>query len=353
MRIDSIAVYRFRFPLIRPYRLSFGPLHHFDTIYVETRSADGETGLGEATPLPGYGHETAESCWRDACGIARGLVSRDTGEVDGACAALAAESPFAATAVNTAAEMLEGHPLLRSIGAVPLVATINEDGGEPLEREVEAAVGAGFRTLKVKVGWNVPRDLEHVAEVRRLAVGRARLRLDANQGYGRDDAVAFVRELDPDGIELVEQTCAAGDWESAQAVKAAAEVPIMLDESIGGPADIDRAARLRAADLIKLKLMKAGGLSRLQAQLGRIRDRGMVPVLGNGVATDLGCWQEACVAVGGIDNAGEMNGFRKIDSSPAAAPIRPADGGMEIVPGRASLDVARLREWLIESVEFG
>lgn len=352
MQIASIAVHRFRFPLIRPYRLSFGALEAFDTVYVEMRSADGTDGLGEATPLPGYGHETPDSCWRDTCGLARRLVSADTGEVDAACAALTDESPFAMTAINTAAEMLAGHPALRTRGRVPLVATVNEEEAEALEREVEAAIVAGFRTLKVKVGWEVGRDLAHVAEVRRLAAGRARLRVDANQGYGREDAVAFVRGLDPEGIELVEQTCAAGDWDSARAVKAAAAVPIMLDESIGGPEDIDCAARLNAADLIKLKLMKAGGLSRLRAQLRRIREHGMTPVLGNGVATDLGCWQEACIAIDGIDNAGEMNGFRKIDLAPCAAPVRPAAGGVEIAAGAPRLDVTAMRQWLVESVEF-
>lgn len=352
MRIASIAVHRFRFPLIRPYRLSFGVLEAFNTIYVEMRGEDSAYGLGEATPLPGYGHETPDSCWHEACGLAQSLVSADTDDVDAACAALTDEAPFAMTALNSAAEMLSGHPALQETGRIPLVATINEEGGAALEREVEAAVAAGFGTLKVKVGWNVTRDLAHVAEVRRIAAGRARLRVDANQGYGRDDAMAFVRGLQPEGIELVEQTCAAGDWDSAQAVKAAAAVPIMLDESIAGPADIDRAARMNAADLIKLKLMKAGGLTRLRAQLDRIRDCGMTPVLGNGVATDLGCWQEACIAIDGIDNAGEMNGFRKIGCSPCDAPVKPAEGGMEIAAGAPELDVGSVQEYLVESVEF-
>src|SRR3546814_1811434 len=42
---------------------------------------------------------------------------------------------------------------------------------------------------------------------------------------------------------------------------------MMLDESIYDLDDIDRAAERGAADYIKLKLMKAGGLSRLAAGL--------------------------------------------------------------------------------------
>ena len=35
----------------------------------------------------------------------------------------------------------------------------------------------------------------------------------------------------------------------------------------------------------------------------------MDPVLGNGVASDIGCWMEAAVAAKHIRNAGEFNGF--------------------------------------------
>jgi L-Ala-D/L-Glu epimerase len=85
----------------------------------------------------------------------------------------------------------------------------------------------------------------------------------------------------------------------------------MLDESIYGLADIERAAREAACRFVKVKLMKFVGIDALVAAIERIRALGMTPVLGNGVACDLSCWMEACVAARTIDNAGEMNGFLK------------------------------------------
>ena len=38
---------------------------------------------------------------------------------------------------------------------------------------------------------------------------------------------------------------------------------------------------------------------------------GLRTVIGNGVASDLGCWMEACVARFVMNNDGEMNGFLK------------------------------------------
>ena len=150
-----------------------------------------------------------------------------------------------------------------------------------------------------------------MAFIQRTVAGRAVLRIDGNQGYDRDTAARFAAALEPDGIELLEQPCAAGDWAAARAVAKASTVPTMLDESIYDLDDIERAAADRAARFIKLKLMKMGGLTRLVDGLARIGRHGMTAVLGNGVATDLGCWMEACVAARHVATAGEMTGFLK------------------------------------------
>ena len=121
----------------------------------------------------------------------------------------------------------------------------------------------GFGTLKIKVGFDAGEDARRVKRIQKAVAGRCRLRIDANQGYDREQGRAFAAALDPEGIELFEQPCAAGDWDAARAVADVSPVPMMLDESIYGMDDIERAARLEAARFIKLKLMKMGGLEAL------------------------------------------------------------------------------------------
>jgi L-Ala-D/L-Glu epimerase / N-acetyl-D-glutamate racemase len=222
-------------------------------------------------------------------------------------------APFTATAFNTALEMLESNPLLavRETTRVPLLGLLHATESAAIESESAQLFAQGYTTLKVKVGFNAGRDSALVRRVQSAVDGRARIRIDANQGYTRDDACRFAADLDPAGIELFEQPCAAGDWDAACAVARVATVPMMLDESIYGLDDIRRAAELKAARYIKVKLMKLGGLDRLAAAIDLIRACGMEPVLGNGVACEIGCWMEACVARGRITNAGEMNGFLK------------------------------------------
>jgi o-succinylbenzoate synthase len=353
--LDNIAVHRLRVPLTVPYRLAFGPVEHFDTIIAEVVDADGRSGFGEATILTGYTDETIEDSWRAARELAARLVTagdrapfqiRDVG----------VKLPFTATAFGSALEMLAGSALLDlpEARSVPLVGLLNAKDEAAMEKEVAKLVDAGYRTIKVKVGFDVAKDIELVATVQRVVRGRAALRLDANQGYTADEGIRFVKALDPDGIELFEQPCAAGDWDAHLAVTRAAAVPMMLDESIYGLDDIDKAARLGAASYLKLKLMKLVTLETLSKAIDRIRELGMKPVLGNGVACDPGCWMEACIAARQIDNAGEMNGFLKARSPLIEGSLEFRDGAMQLQPHYVPrLDRAALAAYAIDSFAAG
>jgi L-alanine-DL-glutamate epimerase-like enolase superfamily enzyme len=180
------------------------------------------------------------------------------------------------------------------------------------------------------------------------------LRLDGNQGYTAKDGCRFAAEADPEGIELFEQPCAADDWVAAATVAKVARVPMMLDESIFGLEDIERAADLGIASFIKLKLLKMGGLDRLADALELIRAKGMEPVLGNGVASDIACWMEAAVAAQHIRNAGEFNGFLRPVSGILAEPMV-VDSGAIVLPSNfvPELDRGKIAHFSIAGERAG
>ncbi len=349
--LERVEVHRLRVPLATPYKLAFGPIDHFDTIIVDIVDGDGREGLGEATVLTGYTDETIDDSFRVACDFAQRIVATDESRANPGIAALAERHPFTATAFGTALDMLRGHPALalERTTRVPLLGLLNAEHEPAIETEVEALLGAGFRTIKVKVGFDAARDAARVRAIQRALAGRARIRIDANQGYTADQGMTFVHALDPADIELFEQPCAAGDWDAHLAVARAASVPMMLDESIYGLADIERAAELRAASYIKLKLMKLVTVDGLEAAIARIGALGMRAVLGNGVACDLGCWMEACVAARTIDNAGEMNGFLKTRGGLLELPLRFDAGAIVLVPRYApTLDHDRVERHRVD-----
>jgi len=89
--------------------------------------------------------------------------------------------------------------------------------------------------------------------------------------------------------------------------------------------------------------MKFATLERLAAAIERIRGHGLEPVLGNGVASDIGCWMEACVAAQHIRNAGEMNGWLKMTRPILESPMRVEDGAIRLPAGwQPRLDYAAI-----------
>lgn len=335
-RVAAVKARRLSLPLVRPYHLSLGEIHAFDTIIVEVTDGD-RSGVGEATYVDGYTDETIETAWQCAKEIASQLAGGSIAAARERLEPLLAEAPFTVSTFGTALDMLEGNAHLRvdAETRIPLLALLQGETEEEIARDIDAAIESGYHTLKIKVGFNADEDLARMRTIQRVNRGRCKLRLDANQGYSRQDATRFASSLDPDAIELFEQPCAKEDWDSAVAVARVATVPMMLDESIYDRDDIERAAELEAARFIKLKLVKAGSIDTLVRDLARIRELGMEPVLGNGVATEISNWMEACAARGLVRNALESNGFLKPRRSIVSSPLKFENGAIVLVPGWA------------------
>ena len=99
-------------------------------------------------------------------------------------------------------------------------------------------------------------------EIRKQAGPAVRIRVDANQGWTAKQAVKAIRKMEDEGlsIELVEQPVHRLDLEGLKQVTDAVDTPIMADESVFTPRDAFHVLKTRSADLINIKLMKAGGI---------------------------------------------------------------------------------------------
>src|SRR5437868_6096573 len=105
--------YRLKIPLIRPYRLAFGMVHHYDTVLVRC-TIGREQGWGEATLLTGYTDETIEDAWEQARLLAMTLAEATPANARTHLLGLQARHPFIATAFFTAMEMAQKTPMLCS-----------------------------------------------------------------------------------------------------------------------------------------------------------------------------------------------------------------------------------------------
>ena len=226
---------------------------------------------------------------------------------------------------------------------LPLLSPIAGAEPDAIRRELDDVHAQGFRTVKIKVGRDLEADLARVAAIQEAGGGRFTFRIDANRAYDEADGCRFASEIDPEGIELFEQPCAAEAWDANAAVAQTSVVPLMLDEPICANADIERAATIEGVGLCKLKLKRFGGLAALNESLDLVRSLGMEPVLGDGIGSEVTAWMEACVARSTIRNAGEFNGFLKSSVSLFDEPLR-FEGGTITMPAgyRPSLDPDRV-----------
>ncbi len=132
--------------------------------------------------------------------------------------------------------------------------------------------------------------MQRVAAVRDAVGPDVAIRLDANQGWTREEAVQVIRALEVAdlGVEFVEQPVVADDVEGLAWVRERVGLPVMADESCYGPFDLERIIRLGAADLVNVKLAKCGSLTVGRDMLRRAHDAGLRTIVGSMMESHVG-----------------------------------------------------------------
>ena len=353
--VESIVLRRVRLPLTVPYRLSYRTFESFEPIIAEVHGPDGRVGWGDGHISPGSSAETREGGWAICRDMASRIVGSQADDAIGDIAERIHMSKVAGSALITALEMLEEAPLLNVPEDIrlPLLAPVNGLEANEIEIEIEEKLAAGFRTFKVKVGKDVDADLARLAMIQKVVDDRAALRIDANRAYDQDQGCKFASSLDPTGVELFEQPCAAEDWDANAAVAETSNVALMLDEPICDLTDIEKASTIKGVGFCKLKLKRFGSLACLKQGLECVRNLGMDPVLGDGLGSEITNWMEASVAQTLIRNAGEFNGFLKASDRLFETPLRFEDGDLILPKGFVPrLDKQRLDRLTVEVAEF-
>lgn len=82
---------------------------------------------------------------------------------------------------------------------------------EKLRRLCAAAVSQGFRHVKIKVGKNIEHDVRRCRIARETIGSDVRLMIDANQAWEVDEAIEWIRRLEPFSPWFVEEPTSPDD----------------------------------------------------------------------------------------------------------------------------------------------
>jgi L-alanine-DL-glutamate epimerase-like enolase superfamily enzyme len=223
---------------------------------------DGEEGWGEAAPSRRYG-ETAETV-AAALDDLFPLVGDDpyaTAAIEERLGGHLWENASAKTAISAALHDLIGRrhglPLYRWLGLdleriPPTSFTIGIAEPEEMKRKVEEA--APYPILKIKMGF--AGDVEVLERIR--AMTDKPIRVDANEGWTRAEALSRLPALEELGVELLEQPLPAADREGLALVSGATAIPVVADESCRTIADLP--GLLGVVDAVNVKLAKTGSI---------------------------------------------------------------------------------------------
>ena len=340
MKIESISIGYIHIPLITPFKTALRTVDSVNDLIVKITADNALVGLGEAPPTAVITGDTPESIEAAIRGYIapsiRGMSLDDPESIFAAMEKCIAKNTSAKAAVDMALYDLmakeKGMPLYRMLAAdhpeqirTSLVTdlTISVNDVEEMVSDAVKAVERGYRILKVKVGKGGDLDVERICRIREAVGPDVTIRVDANQGWSREEAVRTICRMEDAlcHIELVEQPVSCHDFKGLKYVTEQVGTPILADESVFSYEDAVRIVEERAADLINIKLMKTGGIHNAL----RICDLAKE----NGVSCMAGCMLESAVSVSAAAHlAGARNVITMCDlDGPSLCAKNPYQGG--------------------------
>ncbi len=337
MKITDIRFGMLRVPLKTPFKTALRTVEAVEDIIVMVNTDSGHVGYGEAPAtavITGDTHGSIIDAIRHyisprLIGAEIADLNRITHLIQGSMEKNSSAKAAVEIAVYDLWGQLYNAPLYRLLGGGdPVITTditISVDYIDKMVADSLAAVERGFESLKIKVGKDIGVDVERVKAIYAAVEDRALLRLDANQGWTAKQAVYALQTLEDAGVrlELVEQPVKANDLDGMKYVTERVQTPIMADESVFGPTEVIELIRMRAADIINIKLMKTGGISNA-IRIADIAEMYQVECM-------IGCMLETSISVAAAVHVAvaKSNAITKVDlDGPSLCAFNPVDGGV-------------------------
>lgn len=245
----------------------------YEFVLTRIHTDEGITGVGEVPPLPPLSPESqpvivdVQKKW-----LVPAIMGMDPFETEAIWEKMDFIAPtysMAKAAIDMALWDIMGKsldmPVHRLLGGskpekIPNVGLVGIDEPEVVAGVSEGFVKNGYKGIRLKIAPG--HDVDCVAAVRDAIGGGVDLRVDCNQGYRTAEAVKMIREIEPYGIEFVEQPTVWWDFNGLAEVAAAVDTPLMAHESMYLLSDVKNLIDVGAVGVLGLKTYRPwGGLT--------------------------------------------------------------------------------------------
>lgn len=329
--IARVVAHPLRAALPKPQRTSQGDFPAIELVVVEVETSDGMVGFGEGLArkgVAGYarliedalaprviGKDPADrrSLWKQ---MRAALSGQPGGQVVEAIAAVD-------IALWDIAGKAAGQPVNKLLGGMgrtevaAYASSINWLDDATAEAEVAAALKAGFREIKVKLGRPLKDAIARAKLIRRLAGDDIALYVDANWAYDVDEAMVVGRALADLGYGFFEEPIVPHDREGYR--RLAQHLPIRL---AAGESDFVASEALamlqsRSLGLIQPDVTRSGGITETWriAELAASFNTAYAPHVG---------WSGAICVAASLQLAAAAESFRTFECMVYENPLRDA-----------------------------
>lgn len=318
MSITDVHWYPYRVPLRSPLVTAHRTLVFREGAIVELRTQEGDCGYGEIAPLPDFSEETLNETMeaiRQSPFVhslrgkpllkALNELYAEVGRLPASalCGLECALMDVLGQAQSRNISTLLAHDgnriyqraritaltlPIRARRNIPVNAVVGAATTEDAVSGAHAAVTAGFRCIKLKVGIGIQEDIERVSAVRRAIGPEIALRLDANEGWDFEAARTVLQGCAGQQIQYVEQPLSRDDLSGMRDLRQVITVPIAADEAVRDLASARRILNAEAADILILKPQLAGGLCLSRQIIREAKKYGIGCVITSAIETGIG-----------------------------------------------------------------
>ena len=288
MNIKNIQTSIEKIPLQTPFATALRRVENVEFVRVKLTCNDGTSAYGEAPATKAITGEDLESIVSSILAVKNELLGLELLEalhvLHGCPIGSSAKAALDMALISLLAQQ-NNQTLLQYFNAkdfspIKTDVTISLNDVDTMVQDAKKAYENGFDILKVKLGS----DINHAVSVTKLLAEKlpeVKLLIDANQAWSLEKSLSYIEAVQGLHVSLIEQPVIAQDLQSLKIITQSTKIPVLADEAVFTLEDVKKVYESGCADMINIKLMKCGGLSRAQEILEYARENDIPCMLGS------------------------------------------------------------------------
>lgn len=284
MWIKSIELFHLSMPMKFTFKSSQALLNHRETLVIKVTDELGNTGYGEVVAFnePFYTEETLSESKRVLIDhFIPTLLRKEINHPFEIHQWVDSAYPMATAGLENALLDLyarrQQQPILKTVfeeetrGAIYAGIVLGDLNITSLFSQIEDYLQEGYIRFKFKIK---PEDGYAKLKLIREKYPDLMLLADANKSF-RAEHFQELKKIDELGLLCLEEPLASGDLIAYQKLQEQIRTPLCLDESIQTLEDLRNAIRLKACQVVNIKVGRVGGLHVVKEMIEACREHGI------------------------------------------------------------------------------